>query len=99
MKSFDVDHGTPAGFIDRVRRELADRGLSQYVSLDGDEAELVVSFHWMGSTELRYRLEPQDDGFRAVLSGERVSPFHAAFRRGFDDRFDQVLAKVGARTV
>ena len=99
MKSFEVDQGTPAEFIDRVRRELADRGLNQYVSLDGDEAEFLVSFHWMGSTELRYRLESRDDGFRAVLSGERVSPFHAAFRQRFDDRFDRVLAKVGARTV
>ncbi len=99
MKSFEVDHGTPAEFIDRVRRELADRDLNQYVGLDGDESELLVTFHWMGSTELRYRLEPRGDGFRAVLSGERVSPFHAAFRQRFDDRFDQVLAKVGARTV
>ena len=85
--------------MDRVRRELADRDLNQYVGLDGNETELVVTFRWMGSTELRYRLEPSGDGFRADLSGERVSPFHAAFRQGFDDRFDQVLAKVGAKTI
>jgi len=99
VKSFELDNGTPAEFIDHVRRELADRGLNQYVSLDGNETELVVTFHWMGSTELRYRLEPRGDGFRAVLSGERVSPLHAAFRQRFDDRFDQVLAKVGAKTI
>jgi hypothetical protein len=99
VKSFDVDQGTPAEFIDRVRRELADRGLNQYVSLDGDEAELLVRFHWMGSTEIRYRLESRDDGFRAVLSGERVSPLHAAFRQRFDDHLDHILAKVGAKTI
>jgi len=99
VKSFEVDYGTPAEFIDRVRRELADLGLNQYVGLEGNEAELVVSFHFMGSTEFHYRFEPQGSGFRAVLSGEKVSPFHAAFRHRFDDRFDQVLAKVGARTV
>jgi len=99
VKSFEVDHGTPAEFIDRVRRELADRDLNQYVGLEGDETELVVSFHFMGSTEFRYRFEPEGNGFRAVLSGKKVSPFHAAFRQRFDDRFDQVLAKVGARTV
>jgi len=99
VKSFAVDRGTPAEFIDRVRRELADRDLNQYVSLDGNESVLVVTFHWMGSTELRYRLEPRGEGFRADLSGERVSPLHAAFRQSFDDRFDQVLAKVGATTI
>jgi hypothetical protein len=99
VKSFEVDQGTPSQFIDRVRRELSERGLNQFVELDGGDDELVVRFRWMGSTELRYRLEPVGPGFRAALTGEKVSPLHAPFRQRFDDRLDQVLAKVGARTV
>lgn len=99
MKSFEVDHGSSAAFIERVREELANRGLNQYVELDGSESELVVRFRWMGSTELQYRLEPRSEGFQAHLTGERVSPLHAPFRQRFDDRLDQVLEKVGARTV
>lgn len=82
-----------------MRKELADRGLSQYVALAGDDSQLAVRFRWMGTTEIRYRLESAGNGFRATLSDERVSAFHAPFRQRFDDRFDEVLARVGARTV
>jgi hypothetical protein len=99
VKSFEVDHGNVALFVDRVRQELADRGLNQYVELDGSDSELVVKFRWMGSTELRYRLESRSEGFQAHLTGESVSPFHAPFRQPFDDRFDEILAKVGAKTL
>jgi hypothetical protein len=99
VKSFEVDTGTAAGFIGRVRQELVDRRLNQYVELNGNDSELVVKFRWMGSTELRYRIEPGSEGFQAHLIGESVSPFHAPFRKPFDDRFDEILAKVGAKTL
>ena len=99
MKSFEVASGSPSEFVARVRDELSEHGLSRYVEVRGDETGLVVTFRWMGSTELRYRVEPGDDGFRAVLNGQSVSPFHAPFRQKFDEQFDRVLEKVGARTV
>lgn len=99
MNTFEVEEATPSEFIDRVRRELSERGLSQYVEIEGSGAGLVVKFRWMGSTELRYRVEEEDDGFRAVLNGQSISPFHAPFRQKFDDQFDRILEKVGARTV
>jgi len=99
VKSFEVNSGTPAGFIGRVRRELTERGLDQIVQLEGNDSELAVKFRWMGSTELRYRLEPRVEGFQAHLTSEKVSPFHAPFRQPFDDRFDEILAKVGATTL
>ncbi len=99
MKSFAVTSGTPAEFIDRVRRELAERGLNRFAEIAGDDSALVVRFRWMGTTELRYRLEPAAEGFQAVLDGESVSPFHAPFRQSFDERFDEVLARVGAKTI
>jgi hypothetical protein len=97
MKSFAVASGSPAEFIDRVRRELAERGLDRFAELAGDDSMLVVRFRWMGTTELRYRLEPADGGFSAVLDRQSVSPFHAPFRQSFDERFDDVLARVGAK--
>jgi hypothetical protein len=97
VKSFAVTSGSPAEFIDRVRREFAERGLNRFAELAGDDSQLVVRFRWMGTTELRYRLEPAGSGFLAFLDHESVSPFHAPFRQSFDERFDQVLAKVGAQ--
>jgi len=97
VKSFAVTNGSPAEFIDRVRREFAERGLNQFAELSGDNSSLVVKFRWMGTSELCYRLEPAEEGFLAFLDHESVSPFHAAFRHSFDDRFDEVLARVGAK--
>jgi len=99
MRAFEVDHRSPADFVDQVRRVLAERGLDGYVGLRLDGGELVVRFRWMGSSELRYRLTEIDAGFRADLDGVRMSPFHAPFRQRFDERLDQVLAEVGARSV
>ena len=99
MNTFEVENATPAEFIHRVRHELIERELNEYVEVDGDENGLVVTFRWMGSTELRYRLESTLEGFRAILDSQRVSPLHAPFRHRFDDRFDQILEKVGAKTI
>ena len=94
-----MDQGNPEEFVVRVERALVERGLGDYIALHLEESELVVRFRWMGSSELRYRLTTGDGGFEARLTDERMSPFHAAFRQRFEERFDQVLGVVGARTV
>ena len=99
MRAFVMNEGTPDEFIDRVERALAERGLGDYIGLHLDGPDLVVRFRWMGSSELRYRLTTGGGGFEARLADEKMSPFHAPFRQRFEDRFDQVLGVVGARTV
>ena len=99
MRAFVMNEGTPAEFIDRVERELGERGLGDYIGLHLDGPDLVVRFRWMGSSELRYGLTDTEGGFRADLDDVRMSPFHAPFRQRFDERLDQVLAEVGARSV
>jgi hypothetical protein len=99
VNAFEFADGSIAEFIDRVRRALAERGLAEYVELNREGEELVVGFRWMGSSELRYRFSENEAGFRAELSGERMSPFHAPFRRKFEDQFATVVGSVGARVV
>jgi hypothetical protein len=99
MRSFEVNHKSPAEFVDQVGRVLAERGLDSYVGLRLDGGELVVRFRWMGSSELRYGLTEIEAGFRADLIDVKMSPFHAPFRQRFDERLDQVLDAVGARSV
>ena len=99
VNSFEFDGGTVAEFVDRVRGALAERGLAEYVDLNREGDELVVSFRWMGSSELRYRFVESETGFRAELSGERMSPFHAPFRQRFEGQFATVVDSVGARVV
>ena len=99
MKAFVMDQGNPEEFVVRVERALVERGLGDYINLHLEEPVLVVRFRWMGTSELRYRLTTGGGGFEARLTDEKMSPFHAAFRQRFEDKFDQVLGKVGARTI
>jgi hypothetical protein len=99
VHAFEFADGSISEFIDRVRRKLAERGLAEYVDLDRDGNELLVHFRWMGTSELRYRCFEHEAGFRAELSGERMSPFHAPFRGRFEDQFETVVGSVGAKVV
>ena len=99
MHAFEFADGSIAEFIDRVRRALSERGLAEYVVLNRDGDELVVGFRWMGSSELRYRFAENEWGFRAELSGERMSPFHAPFKARFEEQFATVVGSVGAKVV
>ena len=99
VHAFEFADGSIAEFIDRVRRALAERGLAEYVDLNREGDELVVGFRWMGSSELRYRFTENEAGFRAELSGERMSPFHAPFKQRFEEQFATVVGSVGAKVV
>jgi len=99
MRAFEVDHGSPTEFVEQVGRVLAERDLDDYVDLRLDGGVLVVRFRWMGSSELRYEITDAGAGFRAELDDVRLSPFHAPFRQRFDERLEQVLTSVGARSL
>lgn len=98
MNAFTVSDGKPGDFVARVTREIRDRQFEDIASvcLKGDA--LIVVFSWMGTTSLTYRIRPEGRGFSARLERQKVSPFHAPFKAGFEERFDQILAKVGALT-
>ena len=99
MKAFEFDGGAPAEFVGRVQSVLAERGLADHVNLHHEGGELVVTFRWMGRSELRYRILQTEGGFKAEPSGESISPFHSPFRQQFEDRFEKVVGAVGARVV
>jgi hypothetical protein len=98
MNAFEVHDLAPEEFVVRVERILIEEGLDEHVSLRLNGNELVTRFRWMGVTELRYQLTPVGDGFRADLAGQNVSLFHAAFRGPFEEHFDHILQRVGARS-
>ena len=99
MKAFNVREGSPEDFVVKVQGEIEARQFQDVASIRLEGDELIVSFSWMGKTSLTYRLQPQARGFSAVLIDQRLSPFHLPFKAGFEERFDQIMANVGARSV
>lgn len=98
MQSFEVPGMDPGAFVERVRKELSGRELGEIVTLDLDGDELIVRFSRMGTSELRYALDVADGGFSARLADERIALLHGAFRQTFEDKFEQIIAHVGARS-
>lgn len=96
MHSFEVSDSTPDQFVAVVREALASRGLDEHVSVRYVDGEIVARISWLGTTELRYRVRGSGSGFRADLERQRVSALHAAFQNRFEERFEEVLAGVGA---
>ena len=99
MHSFEVTEKTPEDFVAGVNRSLEEHGLASYVSVVVDGEDIVARIQWMGTTELRFRTRPNDEGFRADLQRQQVAPLHGAFQQSFEERFENVLAKVGAKLV
>lgn len=99
MHSFRVDGADPEAFVRKVRGELAARRFDDVASLVLRGSELIVRFQRLGTTLVRFVLWPDDHGFRAEYADARVAPLHAPFRAVFEDRFEDLLAQVGARIV
>ena len=99
MHSFEVTGQTPEDFVARVNRSLDDHGLSGNVTVRFEGEDIVARIRWMGTTELRYRAETTDEGFRADLDRHRVAPLHGAFQHAFEERLEGVLEMVGARLI
>jgi len=89
----------PAEFAKMIRTQLATRGYDRYVSVEFDGERIAVELKWMGTTRFRYRVTPVEDGFRADLVDQRVSPFHAVFSDRFEGYFEEALNNVGAKVV
>jgi hypothetical protein len=97
VHSFEVDNSTPDRFVTLVNRSLEDHGLASHVTVRFVADEIVARISWLGTTELRYRVQSTADGFTAELQRQRVAPLHGAFQHKFEERFEAILAKVGAR--
>lgn len=99
MHSFEVSDSTPDRFVDVVRSALSERGLADHVSVRYVDGEIVARISWLGTSELRYRIRGVGSGFSAQLERQRVAALHSAFQGRFEERFEDVLAAVGARLV
>jgi len=97
VHSFRVDGADPEAFVARVRGALARHRYDDIASVRLDGARLVVCFRRLGTTTLQFELHRDSHGFDAEFVGSRVAPLHAPFQGAFEERFEDLLAGVGAR--
>ncbi len=98
MHSFRVDEVGPEAFVERVRDALSRRRFDDIATVWLRGSELLVRFRRLGTTTLRFLVHPQPDGgFRADYAGADVAALHAPFAAAFEERFEDLLAGVGAR--
>ena len=96
MQSFRMNGLGITEFCRRVEEEIRARNFQDIASMRCFGDRIRIEFFWMGRSTLEFRVEERDGGFVAHCGRERMSPFHLGFRRGFEDRFVEVLEAVGA---
>jgi hypothetical protein len=97
MQPFEFADGSPDTFVARACEALHRLDLDDIVSLKHEAGELVVVFSRLGTSVLRFAIEATaGGGFRTELKSSRVSPLHAAFREGFEQKFAEVVTLAGA---
>jgi hypothetical protein len=97
MRPFEFADGSPDTFVARAREALRQLDLDGIVSLKLEADELIVVFSRLGTSVLRFGIESiANGGFRTELKSSQVSPLHAAFREGFEQRFAEVVTLAGA---
>ena len=84
-------------FLVRVESEIRARDFQDIASVGLDGGDLIVRFSWMGTSILRYEIRHNDGGFSAYLVRQKMAMMHAPFRASFEERFDTILSRVGAR--
>ena len=86
---------SPTEFVDRARDVLSETAFDDIVSVWLEQSILVVRFSKLGTTELRYSLEEDGGGLSGELTRTRVAPLHAPFRAGFEQRFAEIITRLG----
>jgi hypothetical protein len=100
MQPFEFADGSPDTFVARACDALRQLELDDIVSLRHEAGELTVVFSRLGTSVLKFAIAPvAGGGFRTELKSSQVSPLHAAFRQGFEEKFAEVVTRAGATLV
>ena len=97
MKSFESKTVSIQDFVKKVETALAGRDLGEITRFKLQGAELCVVFSKLGTTELKYKIEATDSGFRALLVSEKVALTHRPLKADITARLARVMEREGAQ--
>lgn len=97
MKRIEMAGMAPGEFVERIRGAIAGREIEKIVSFRSAPQEIVVIFSKLGTTEIKYDVKPQGDGFVATLASEKVALAHRPFKADMESKLVAVMQKIGAK--
>lgn len=96
MKSFESKTASIQDFLKKVEAALEGRDLGEITRFKLQGNELLVIFSKLGTTELKYKIDQQGDGFKALLAGEKVALTHRPLKADITARLARVMEREGA---
>lgn len=97
MKAFESTSGNISEFVKRVETALQGRDLGEITRFALQGQELQVIFSKLGTTELKYKIETQTEGFRAQLVSEKIALTHRPLKADITARLAKVMEREGAK--
>lgn len=97
MKTFEVATASADDFLKQVIEAIHGRELGNMTTLQKSGNEITVTISKLGTTELKYLLEPLSTGFKAALKSEKIAFAHRPFRADIEGKLQRVMEKLGAK--
>jgi hypothetical protein len=97
MKAFENKNVSIQDFVKKVEAALEGRDLGEIAKFKLQGTELLVMFSKLGTTELRYKIDPNGPGFKASLISEKVALTHRPLKADITARLARVMEREGAQ--
>ncbi|MEN9529234.1 MAG: hypothetical protein RI932_1107 [Pseudomonadota bacterium] len=97
MKAFENKNLSIQDFVKKVESALEGRDLGQIARFKLQGSELLVIFSKLGTTELKYKIDPDGSGFKASLVSEKVALTHRPLKADITARLARVMEREGAQ--
>ena len=97
MKSFESSTTSIQEFVKKVEAALEGRDLGEITRFKLQGTELLVIFSKLGTTELKYQVDSNENSFKAHLLTEKVALTHRPLKADITAKLARVMEREGAQ--
>lgn len=96
IKSFSSSL-SPTEFVTKATEALAGRELGKIVSMELQEAEMIILFKKLGTSKVFFSLTKDNSGFTCEHKDEKIALTHKALRSDIEAKLAKVLESIGTQ--
>ncbi|RME92335.1 MAG: hypothetical protein D6767_03445 [Candidatus Hydrogenedentota bacterium] len=97
MQEFEVEGITPDRFLTKVRRFLKKGPLGNIISGRIENNTIIIEFSQLGKSQLFYRYDLTENGFRGNKIKEKIAFSHSMLRNQVESELVQVFKRLGVK--